>query len=230
MKLTPPNLISKNFNSQSDDSEEKKSLLEEYEEALENSGNTLPEGAQEMLDSIEGDQEFNAGIEDLIGELDENNMDLSALQSRFLLLIRAALGRAHKGNLAYLEHKLKSNEKEILDQLTSLSHYVMMQKVEVVQKSTENLAAPKDKYAHLTTAAIQYTKQILKKFAIYEIYKVMNPHRIAGETRRENFINNYITGGMRKAVRFAGGSKKEMKSYSAQMIKNLDKAHRKFSR
>lgn len=230
MKLTPPNQISQEFKAKSSDSEEKKSLLEEYEEALENSGNKLPEGAQEILDAIEGDEEFNQEIEELISELDKGNLDLSALQSRFLLLIRAALSKARKGNLAYLEHKLKATEKEILEQLTSLSHYIMMKKVDVVRESTEGLDAPKDKYAHLTSASIQYTKQILKKFAMYEIYKVMNPHRIAGETKRENFVNNYITGGLRKAIRFEGGSKKDMQSYSAKMLKSLDKAHRKFSR
>lgn len=216
--------------SKSSDSEEKKSLLEEYAEALEESGSELPEGAQEMLDSIENDEQFKAELETLISGLTESNLDLSSLQAKFLLLIRATLKRVCKENLTGLEEKLKSNEHEILEQLRALSHYIMMQKVEVVQKATTNLENPKDQYAHLTSTSIQFTKQLLKKFAIYEIYKVMNPHRIAGETKKENFVSNYITGGLRKAIKYEGGSKKDMKSYSNKMLKDLDKAHKQHNR
>ena len=35
----------------------------------------------------------------------------------------------------------------------------------------------------------------MKNFAVYEVYKVMNPKRIAGETAKDNYKHNLIEGG-----------------------------------
>jgi NTP pyrophosphatase (non-canonical NTP hydrolase) len=40
----------------------------------------------------------------------------------------------------------------------------------------------------------------LVRFLIYEIYKMMNPKQIAGETRLDNFINNAILYGVKAAI------------------------------
>lgn len=42
------------------------------------------------------------------------------------------------------------------------------------------------------------------RLMIYEVYKVMNPNRLAGETSIENFINNVITRGIKTAMRYEG--------------------------
>ena len=60
------------------------------------------------------------------------------------------------------------------------------------KRATEGIAAPKDKYHNLTSAAIKSTSQIIKRFVMYEIYKILTPRRIAGESIRENLMHNYI--------------------------------------
>ena len=40
--------------------------------------------------------------------------------------------------------------------------------------------------------------------AIYEIYKAMNPNRLAGETQLENFINNVQVHGIKTALQNEG--------------------------
>ena len=69
-----------------------------------------------------------------------------------------------------------------------------------------------------------------KNPSLNEIYKFINPHRIAGETRKENFVHNMILGGMKRASRYEGGTKKELKSYSPSFIRNLEKQHKSFKR
>ena len=54
-------------------------------------------------------------------------------------------------------------------------------------------------------------KKHKQRMAIYEIYKAMNPNRIAGETQLENFINNVQVHGMKTAL------KNEGKEYAVQM-------------
>lgn len=206
------------------------SLIDEYLESIENAENELPKEAQAILEALESDTEFNKEMEELLSSLDSGTLDLTILQSKLLLLIKSAIGRLDKGKSKILETILKSKEKEILDQLTALSHHLMMQKSQLAKDASQDLENPKDKYSNLTTAAIKNTKEILKRFAIYQIYKVMNPRRIAGETRRENFVANFITGGIKKAMKYEGGSKDEIKTYSPAMLKNLNKAHTAFKK
>ena len=212
---------------ESSDSTGQKSLLEEYEESLDNESNALPKEAQEMLEVLESDEEFNKEMEELMSAIEAGTLDLTVLQSKFLLLIKSTLARLNKGKSKALEHLLKGNEKDILDQLATLSHHMMMQRTPVVQEATLGVQNPKDKYSNLTAAAIQSTKQILKRFAVYEVYKIMNPRRIAGETSRDNLVANFITGGIRKAIKY---EPKEFQKTSALEIKQLGKAHNAFKK
>ncbi|HJK86288.1 MAG TPA: DUF5394 family protein [Candidatus Megaira endosymbiont of Nemacystus decipiens] len=56
-------------------------------------------------------------------------------------------------------------------------------------------------------------KKLIKNFAIYEIYKIMNPKRIAGETKKMNYINNLVYGGKKLAQRYEGGKASDLKKY-----------------
>jgi len=47
-------------------------------------------------------------------------------------------------------------------------------------------------------------KRIVAHFTIYEIYKVMNPKRIAGETKEKNYAHNLIRGGKKLASNMRG--------------------------
>jgi hypothetical protein len=199
--------------------------MDEYQDLLENGEEELSSETLAMVEALEADEEFNQEIQDLLEDLEKGTLDLAAIQSKFLLLIKAALIRLNKGRSRALEHKLQSNEKDILEQLTMLSHHLMIQKVPLAKEASAVLNAPKDKYSSLTAASIQNTKQILKRFAVYEIYKVVNPRRIAGETKAQNFLHNYITGGIKKAMRY---DLSEVKKASAQTIRTLEKKRKSF--
>ena len=193
---------------------------DEYDYLLEDGEEELSEDAQAMVDVLEADEEFNKEIQALISSLDQDNLDLALIQSKFLLLIKAALIRLGNGKSRAIEHKLKMKEKDILEQLTMLSHHLMMMKTPMAKEMSKGIDAPKDKNDYLTAASVRNTKQILKRFAIYEIYKVLNPRRIAGETKRENFIHNYISGGIRKAMHY---DLSEHKSMRREVVKQVDR-------
>jgi hypothetical protein len=58
----------------------------------------------------------------------------------------------------------------------------------------------------LDSKSLKHIKDIIKRFAIYEIYKMINPRRIAGETAKDNFISNVFLYGLKVAMRYDGGS------------------------
>ena len=58
------------------------------------------------------------------------------------------------------------------------------------------------------------------RLAVYEIYKILNPNRLAGETHIENFINNVITRGMKVAMEYEG--KEFAKHFSKEDLKNVE--------
>ncbi len=79
----------------------------------------------------------------------------------------------------------------------------------------------------------KYFKDIIKQFAIYQLYKVMNPRRIAGETKKENYKHNMVIGGNKLAVKHEGGKPAEVASYDKSFIKKVNqiaKTNKGFSR
>ena len=67
-------------------------------------------------------------------------------------------------------------------------------------------------------------KQIRLRAAIYEIYKLTNPNRLAGETAMENFIKNVKTRGVEFAMKYDGHemaskfTKTELKTFLLTVI------------
>ena len=89
----------------------------------------------------------------------------------------------------------------------------------IEQKNTEQ-----SKY--ITNKSKENLKMILRNAVVYEIYKVMNPRRIAGETAKDNYMHNMLVGGEKLAGKHTGGRPREVAKYSqkdkqvAQQIAN----------
>lgn len=86
----------------------------------------------------------------------------------------------------------------------------------------------KDKLHNITGESKKNLKNILKSFAIYEVYKVMNPRRIAGETAKNNYENNMYMGGEKLASKHTGGRKHEVEKYSKKFVKQAKKTSKAF--
>ncbi len=72
--------------------------------------------------------------------------------------------------------------------------------------------------SNITNRSKRNLKKLFKEFITYEIYKVMSPNQIAGETKLQNFLNNMHIGGFKLASKYAGGKKADLKNYSAHTI------------
>lgn|GEM_PF-1354919 len=58
------------------------------------------------------------------------------------------------------------------------------------------------------------------RMAMYEIYKITNPQRLAGETEMDNFIKNVKTRGLAVACKFEGYEHAE--DFTVKEIKNME--------
>jgi hypothetical protein len=181
----------------------------------------------ELLSHIDGDPALQMSIEQLLNDID--GLDTAQVQSKLLLLLHQVF-KARIKDKEMLRSFLKKREKVINDHLRNLSLYVMQTRSKTIRDASRNIVAKSDKYEYLTQGSRDNLRKIIRRFAVYEIYKFINPHRIAGETRKENFVHNMILGGMKRASRYEGGTKKELKSYSPSFIRNLEKQHKSFKR
>lgn len=212
------------------DSVYKKTLLQEYEESLNDFGDVLPKNAEEILNTLLEDDEFNLDLEALLDTLiEKGGLDIVEAQSKFILLIKEAIKRLAKAKKLDKEYD-KEHSTDLTEDLSLIAHHILMRKSIHAKEQMEGLDHPKDHNHHITKASRVYMKQILKRFAIYEVYKRLNPRRIAGETRRDNFVHNMITGGIKRAMQYEGGTKKELESYSPSFIRSLEKQHQKFQK
>lgn len=77
-------------------------------------------------------------------------------------------------------------------------------------------------YSHSMTAASKKNiKTLIKNFTIYEIYQVMNPRRIAGETGQENYRNNLMERGEKVANKYAGGKENALRKFGSKEVEQM---------
>jgi len=183
-----------------------------------------------ILDALNNDDEFNSELEGLIASIQDQTLDLSHLQSSMILLIKAALEKMSGRDKEKIKAILKSKERKITEHIAAISTLLLHKKSKIVQVATQGINKPKDQYSHLTVDSRNNLRQVMRRFAIYEVYKIMNPHQIAGETRKDNFIHNVIAGGLKRAMKYEGGTKEEIAAYSPKFIKSLEKQHDRFKR
>ncbi|KIE04747.1 hypothetical protein NF27_FX00080 [Candidatus Jidaibacter acanthamoeba] len=58
------------------------------------------------------------------------------------------------------------------------------------------------------------------RLAMYEIYKILNPRQLAGETSLENFVNNVKTRGVEEAMKYEGAE--HAKNFNSNELENLE--------
>ena len=63
---------------------------------------------------------------------------------------------------------------------------------------------------------------------VYEIYKVMNPRRIAGETTKDNYEHNMMLGGAERAAKYDGGRESDLRSYGKAEVRRIERASKSF--
>ncbi|WP_375327227.1 DUF5394 family protein [Candidatus Tisiphia endosymbiont of Nemotelus uliginosus] len=182
--------------------------------------------ALEIFKELNNDDSFTQEIEQILACLSEQTLDLTKLQTQIILIIKKYLGNFDTKKFTKLDTKI--NEKLIANNIAEVSQYLILQHSRLVKEATRGLLKPKDNLYAINDKLLKDTKRVIKNFAVYQIYKFMNPKRIAGETKKENFAYNFIKGGIEYAKKYEGGAKSDLKKYPVEFIKKLDKARENF--
>ncbi|MCP5369490.1 MAG: DUF5394 family protein [Rickettsiaceae bacterium] len=158
-------------------------------------------------------------IKDIIEQIFDKSDNLDTLRTALILSIsRYIKTKQEIGNQKPIEEgkkqKLSIEESKEIDQEINqfVDNALELHGLKNKKFDIDNIKARKD------------FKRIVAHFTIYEIYKVMNPKRIAGETKEKNYAHNLIRGGKKLASKYEGGREADLKKYGAQKVRNINKA------
>lgn len=193
----------------------------------------LPENASQELKD-----EFNSIIEQL---RNATGIDAETLMTMLLKKILERLSKQHGTNFSYGALTSKQ-QKELEAELDKIAQALeesgalgdeknmigMLKKMLGLGFSDKKQQL--DEFESMENAQKKEYTRLLKLFIIYEIYKITNPHQLAGETELDNFINNTLTRGTEFAKKFASKDeyaleqliKQAAESLSPSKLKQLD--------
>jgi hypothetical protein len=214
------------------DSQDNLSLEEEEkEEKIDWNGlcsDELPTEMKAILDSLGKDESFNQEIETLITTLKSDN--ITELFARILAIIKSRLPKISKEDRLRLNRILKHRGDAISRHLKELGAYILITHAKDLGTNKKTMFnRTTGIFSDLNAEARKNLAGLIKRFVVYEMYKILSPEQIAGETRRENFVNNMIVGGLDRALHYAGGAR-EVAHYSKASLKELQQRHQAASR
>ncbi|WP_342638448.1 DUF5394 family protein [Orientia tsutsugamushi] len=189
----------------------KKSIKSIFTSSQDTSSDNL---VNEFYQKLKNNAEFEAELEALISNF-EINQDVSKLQTNIILLIKKLLLSNSSGSTSIeLTQEL---EQQITKQIAKISKELIYKHTRTLAEENQDLEQNKDNLEYISEPSRAELKKNLKRFAIYEVYKLLNPRRIAGETRLSNFIHNLIIGGAKYALKYGGGNKNDVSYYNNKL-------------
>jgi hypothetical protein len=183
-------------------------------EKLSASAKVKPESELENLfEEIGQDEDLGKAVEKIFDEI----TDLNEIQVKIILLIRNYLKAKKKSGIDV--NKIDELEKKITEDMSKFAGKFNR----VVEEEIDpNLGTvKKGKESILNIEAKKNLKRIMKNFAVYEVYKIMNPKRIAGETKEDNYRKNLMQGGEQLASRYEGGKESDLKQYGEAKVERI---------
>ncbi|NRB11275.1 MAG: DUF5394 family protein [Rickettsiaceae bacterium] len=171
----------------------------------------------DTTNSLPASEDGNIMKKEFCDELDklfEETDDLAEIQSRMMLFIM----EYNKQEDA--EEDISEEDKQNIIKAIKEKTKELIEKHEAELEEDINKTKDKSLY-HVKSKARENLKRILKVMAIYEIYKVMNPERIAGESKKDNYVHNMMRGGTKLASKYTGGKESDLKNYSKGFIKDV---------
>ena len=163
---------------------------------------------------FEKDEDLGKAVEKIFDE----TTDLNEIQAKIILLLKAYLKTKKKSGIDV--SKMKELEKKITEDITNFIGKFTKTIEEDIDPNIGTVGK-KDRASLLNIEARKNIKRIMKNFVVYEIYKVMNPKRIAGETKEDNYRKNLMRGGEELASRYEGGKESDLKEYGAAKVERI---------
>jgi Family of unknown function (DUF5394) len=180
-----------------------------------------------IFEQLTDDDSFDEEIEQILANFNEQTTDLTKLQTQIILIIKKYL-KTKEHNL--LKSNLSKLDEQIIAQnIRDATKHLMEEYSRINKAMHKGVADAKGNY-QVDNKSRADLKRVIKNFAIYEVYKFMNPKRIAGETKQENFAKNVVARGFDSAKHYEGGSKQEIAGYDPKLIQKLENKHKSFKR
>lgn len=201
------------------------SLKDQSEDSIKNSLSEKYESEMvEILEELKKDENVGKAIDRII----EEAADLGEMQSKLILLIKKHLAKRELKTDKLTDKKIKFNDEEIEEDISKFTRN-LIKRYEGTDRDIDANNSIDDKYP-LDAKAKASVKKIIKEFAIYEVYKVMNPRRIAGETKKDNYAHNMMMGGQKRASKYEGGKESDLKSYGEAEVRRIEQASKTFQK
>ncbi|MEA0970225.1 DUF5394 domain-containing protein [Candidatus Megaera venefica] len=184
-------------------------------EKLSASAKVKPESELENLfEEIGQDEDLGKAVEKIFDEI----TDLNEIQVKIILLIRNYLKAKKKSGIDV--NKIDELEKKITEDINKFAGKFNRVIGEEIDPNLGTVSK-KGKESILNIEAKKNLKRIMKNFAVYEVYKIMNPKRIAGETKEDNYRKNLMQGGEQLASRYEGGKESDLKQYGEAKVERI---------
>ena len=201
------------------------SLKDQSEDSIKNSLSEKYESEMvEILEELKKDENVGKAIDRII----EEAADLGEMQSKLILLIKKHLAKRELKTAKLTGKKIKFNDEEVEQDISKFTRN-LIKRHEGADRDIDANNSIDDKYP-LDAKAKASVKKIIKEFAIYEVYKVMNPRRIAGETKKDNYAHNMMMGGQKRASKYEGGKESDLKSYGEAEVRRIEQASKTFQK
>ena len=201
------------------------SLKDQSEDSIKNS---LSEKYESEMVEILGELKKDENVGKAIDRIIEEAADLGEMQSKLILLIKKHLAKRELKTDKLTDKKIKFNDEEIEEDISKFTRN-LIKRYEGADRDIDANNSIDDKYP-LDAKAKASVKKIIKEFAIYEVYKVMNPRRIAGETKKDNYAHNMMMGGQKRASKYEGGKESDLKSYGEAEVRRIEQASKTFQK
>ncbi|MFK7967551.1 MAG: DUF5394 family protein [Rickettsiaceae bacterium] len=175
-----------------------------------------------ILEELQKDSNVGKAIDQIIEEAAE----LDEIQSKLILLIKKHLSKIEPETDQNTGAKIKLGYKEMEENITKFTHDLLKSH----QDNNPDISNNSNNKYFLDKQAKMNIKKSIKEFAVYEIYKVMNPRRIAGETKKDNYAHNMMMGGKNLASKYEGGQESDLKSYGEKEVRCIEHASKSFQK
>lgn len=191
----------------------------------------LDKDLKELIEASEQDETIEQQLDSLFEELQiDGVVDIAKEKGKILLLLQAYLSRVSGLNKEKAKSLLKSREKAINKHIVDLDSYFRNHVSSFKSRGKGVFSKIKNRFSNMGKQAKNDFRNVVKRFAVYEVYQVMSPKRIAGESKLTNFIHNMIMGGIKLAMKYPGGKEKDLKRYDKKFLLKLQKLHNQLSR
>jgi len=181
----------------------------------------------EMIDILE-ELKKDSNIGKAIDQIIEDLIDIDEMQSKLIILVKKYLETSGPTIDKISGKKVNFKDEEIEHNIAKFTRHLVKKHEDIDENIVENDIID-DRYA-ITKKTKMAIKKTLKEFAVYEIYKVMNPRRIAGETKKDNYAHNMMMGGQKRASQYEGGKESDLKAYGKTKVRRIERASKSFQK